>query len=218
MPSEKKMAKCQNWNLRVHGNSLMKILFEKILFFHRFWTFKDNIPASCRKFLGTLSALLFSCPTEHFEEFFFGKNLFYLFLQGAKKIFFAFCRKKSLARYPIWRSWRPESQFEEELFLFWNKTAFSNAFVYWEKILELKLKSFRQCCQECILCVHGNNLRKKNFLWEKNFFINFGYWAMCLPLLKFSKVDLSKLHSKCPIVFRGKFLLESVYCHFGTLI
>ena len=41
---------------------------------------------------------------------------------------------------------------------------------------------------------------------------------MCLPFLKFSRVDLSKLHSKCPIAFQGKFLWENFNCYFGTLI
>ena len=41
------------------GTVCWKILFEKFLFFYGFWTFRDNIPASCRKFLQTAVRIAF---------------------------------------------------------------------------------------------------------------------------------------------------------------
>ena len=41
------------------GTVWWKILFEKILFFYRFWTFRDNIPAFRRKFFETIVRIAF---------------------------------------------------------------------------------------------------------------------------------------------------------------
>ena len=89
---KKNWAKCHKINLRVHGNSLLQILFEKFLFFYRFRTFRDSIPAFCRSFSEPPSELLFSCRIEQFEEIVFWKKTVFSLLTKSKKLL-AFCRR-----------------------------------------------------------------------------------------------------------------------------
>ena len=74
------------------GTVCWKILFQKILFFYHFWTFRDNIPAFRRKFFETTVRIDFLAVQNNIlRKLFFGKNLFFLYLQGAKKLS-AICR------------------------------------------------------------------------------------------------------------------------------
>ena len=85
---KKTLAKCHKCNLRVHGNSLMKIFVWKFLVFLSFFGhFEIIFRPLAESFSKPLSALLFNCPEEHFEEIvFWEKNLFFLYLQRAKKV------------------------------------------------------------------------------------------------------------------------------------
>ena len=68
LPSEKNWVKCHKCSLHAHWYSLMKIFVWKFLFFCRFWTFRDNIPAFCPKIFKTAVGSAFNCPKENFEE------------------------------------------------------------------------------------------------------------------------------------------------------
>ena len=84
----KKMAKCQNWNLRVHGNSLMKTFVWKILVFLSFFGhFEIIFRPLAESFSKPLSALLFNCPEEHCAEIVFWKKSVFPLLTRSKKTF-----------------------------------------------------------------------------------------------------------------------------------
>ena len=112
----KKMAKCQNWNLRVHGNSLMKTFVWKILVFLSFFGhFEIIFRPLDESFSKPLSALLFNCPEEHCAEIVFWKKSVFPLLTRSKKTF------GNLSH--IWIAWSqkhycmcPESQCGQEFF------------------------------------------------------------------------------------------------------
>ena len=200
------------------GTVWRSFFFEKflILFFYRFLTFSDNIPVFCRKFFVTAVRTAFWLSKGTFWEN-CSSETFFPFAQWAKN--FGLSSQKVFAHSSKWHPRRPEAQFGEEcFFVLKKKLFFFQCFCTSVKTDPSSVEKISGVLSKMHCACPWKQFAEEDFFCEKIFFIRFEHWAMCLPFLKFSRVDLSKLHSKCPIAFQGKFLWENFNCYFGTLI
>ena len=195
------------------GTVWWKLLFEKFLFFCRFWSFRANLLAFCRRFSKPSSELLFSCRKEHFEEIVFWKKSVYPLVTMSKELL-AICHKIFLAWSEKRQSMCPEAQFGEEFIYCFEINFVFFSLPYIVTFLRLQAKQFSQRCQNCILRVHWKLLRKITFLQRKIMFLKH-FWTPCrfsaiIPIFWRNRQNCIPI---VQIAFRGSFFLKKFFCY-----
>ena len=190
------------------GTVWWNILFEKILFFYRFWTFRDNITAFGRKLFKTTVRIAFWLSKATFWGNLFLERICFSLTYKEQKPF-GNLSQSLLAWSGKQHFLCLEAQFGEKCNYCLDRNLVFFHFRTSRLFSRLQARQFWQCCQKCILLVHRIILRTNTFCRRINLFFqlfrNLGhffaiistYWLNrqnCIPRveMRFEEVFLER--------------------------